>query len=657
MQNILFIGQFTDAAGYANASRSYLRLLDKYLDHSKFNLKIFTIRLERDNYATQEEREIIKKYELTSTEIRTFCQNTKYTTFLCGLPNYYYIDSEQYPIKYVFDNENCIKSINSVFWETDVVPQIWVDVYQRKVFDKIIVACEDNKTVFSSQLGIPTDIVRTPIYDSGISSHRVSDGIFRILSISQWQYRKGFDILVRAYCQEFFNQTDTELLIKSYRAETAAGVDPAVEKQAVVNDIIKYKESCISYLALPTCKISFIPGFIDRLEIKKLYEKSDVFCLPTRGEGFGLTIAQAAASGLPCIVPELGGHVDFLDKQSNFFIQSRYEPAYNMPFSFYSAKDMNLIEPSLGDTRRKMREAYNLWKKGSLSARGESAKVFTTSFLSEQNSFESLTRALELHVEDFEAEAKQDRCYKKNLDSENEEHILICTIFRNREKHIARWNEQISQLLDNNKNIKFSLSIYENDSTDNTKVLLKLFERSMFQFYFETYENLNTLYYGSVKSEERVKNLANARNKCIEQAIQKIDNFTKILFIEPDFKYSTETANKILNAEKKNNLSLDIISGVSYMHGEFYDKWATRKDENEFWGVPINLEDIQPYWATFNGFCLYNAKPFYEGVRFGWINNRIKTFDCDTAVICENFREKGYNRIFLDSSAIFQHEI
>ncbi len=394
MQNILFIGQFTDAAGYANASRSYLRLLDKYLDHSKFNLKIFTIRFERDNYATEEEREIFKKYELTSSEVKTFCQNSKYTTFLCGLPNYYYIDNEQFPLKYIFDNENCIKSVNCVFWETDVVPQMWVDVYKQGIFDKIVVACDDNKKVFSSQLGIQTDVVRTPIYDSGTNSSRVEDGIFRILSISQWQYRKGFDILVRAYCQEFFNQEDTELLIKSYRAETAAGSDPSAEKQAVINDIIKYKESCISYGKLPTSKIVFVSGFIDRLEIKKLYEKSDVFCLPTRGEGFGLTIAQAAASGLPCIVPELGGHIDFLDKESNFFIQSRYEPAYNMPFTFYSAKDMNLIEPSLGDTRKKMREAYNLWKNNKLMDMGKTSKEFTMSFLSEEHNFNLLLGAI-----------------------------------------------------------------------------------------------------------------------------------------------------------------------------------------------------------------------------------------------------------------------
>ena len=41
MKKIIYCGQFTDASGYASAARKYLRLLDKYLDTSKYELKVF----------------------------------------------------------------------------------------------------------------------------------------------------------------------------------------------------------------------------------------------------------------------------------------------------------------------------------------------------------------------------------------------------------------------------------------------------------------------------------------------------------------------------------------------------------------------------------------------------------------------------------------
>jgi glycosyltransferase involved in cell wall biosynthesis len=396
MINILYIGQFTDAAGYANASRSYLRLLDKFLDKNEYNLKIFTVRFEKDNYATEEEREIIKKYELTSSELIHFCENNKYTILLCGLPNYYYLNDKQYPVKQAFDSMNRIKAINCVFWETNKVPVVWEKAYKEAKFDKIIVACNDNRETFENQLGITTNVVRTPVYDISVAEKKSNKEKFSILSMSQWQYRKGFDILVRAFCQEFFNNPEAELVIKSYRAETTAGFDVNAERQAVIQEILSYKRSVTSYGRESSAKIFLKPGFISREEIKKLYEESDVFCLPTRGEGFGLTIAQAALSGMPCIVPELGGHVDFLDKENTFFIESRYEPAINMPYGFYCGVEMNLVEPSLLDTRRQMRKAYNLWKDGKLAEIGKRAQKHTENILSESKIFSSLMQELAL---------------------------------------------------------------------------------------------------------------------------------------------------------------------------------------------------------------------------------------------------------------------
>lgn len=394
MKNILFIGHFKDASGYANAARGYLRILDKYLDKNKYNLNIFALNFEKSDYSEGLDKELINKYNLSPDKLLTYINNKNYTLIMCTLPNFCTIDNSELPLKKVLENKNCLKSINLVFWETSKVPNIWQEIYNKKIYDELIVCCEWNRQVFSEDTKLKTHLIYPHVYDYYESDKYTKNDKFTIFSMSQWQHRKGFDILLRAYYQEFFNQEDVELYIKTYRAETSRGSEETFEKNIIINQIKEYKESCRSYGQLPACKVNLQTGFCTKEEIKKLYQKSDIFCLPTRGEGFGLTIAQSVLSGIPCIVPDLGGHIDFLDKENNYFIKSSYEPPYNMPFHAYSCTDMKYVESSLSSTREQLRIAYNDWKSDKLKEKSLKAKTYTKHFLDEEKIFNSLENLL-----------------------------------------------------------------------------------------------------------------------------------------------------------------------------------------------------------------------------------------------------------------------
>jgi hypothetical protein len=237
--------------------------------------------------------------------------------------------------------------------------------------------------------------------------------------------------------------------------------------------------------------------------------------------------------------------------------------------------------------------------------------------------------------------------------------ILICSIFRNREKFIKRWHYQIKSFIDVLSNeYTFDISIYENDSVDNTVQNLKILNYNFFNKAVLKTENKNTNFYGSVKNEDRVKNLALARNECLNSNVLNLSDYEKIIFIEPDFNYKTEDAIKIISADKIHNKKIDIVSGLSLYYGMFYDSWATRKTDLDKEGhIAYNSDGtLEDYWSTFNGFCVYNAEPFAKGIRFDWFNKRLNIYDCDTTVVCELFRENGYNNIFVDTSAVFHHE-
>lgn len=233
------------------------------------------------------------------------------------------------------------------------------------------------------------------------------------------------------------------------------------------------------------------------------------------------------------------------------------------------------------------------------------------------------------------------------------QNVLVCTICRNLESNFEKYYDQLrNAVTEFNKDYNFFFSIYENDSTDKTKTIVKNADWSFFKDYSVETETLNVKrYHGN--EFERVKILATARNKCLE-AKNMLENMDWIIFIESDIEYTPEMFKNIL---KHDDRDIDIFSGIAVSKDTsiIYDLWATRYSQYERPDVEAtiyNLEalGVKELWATFSCLCLYKAEPFKKGVRFHWMNERFGIHDCDTTVICENFRKAGYTKIFADYS-------
>lgn len=109
-------------------------------------------------------------------------------------------------------------------------------------------------------------------------------------------YRKGTDLLIKAY--EQLVDSNSKLLIHS---QVKLG-DSFPELVPVIDKLIAQKRLKIIEQTVPA------PG---------LYYLGDVYVYPTRLEGIGLTIAEAAASGMPIIVPDNGPMSEFVDGAVN----------------------------------------------------------------------------------------------------------------------------------------------------------------------------------------------------------------------------------------------------------------------------------------------------------------------------------------------------
>lgn len=229
--------------------------------------------------------------------------------------------------------------------------------------------------------------------------------------------------------------------------------------------------------------------------------------------------------------------------------------------------------------------------------------------------------------------------------------VLICSIIRNREPFLFGWKDQILCLKDENPGINFDLSVFENDSTDGTQEYLAKIEPELGSELNKVWIHCSKKdwpYFGSVREQDRVKYLAEARNQCLEQVDLKV--YDKVVFIEPDVDYDPEKISQLFWVDD------DIASPYSVhplnvqSHRWIYDSWATRLsvEDDIFKGprifeMPSRLDVV----STFNCFCVYYAKPFIEGARFSGINPLTMEWDCDTTNICYEFASRGYNKIGL----------
>jgi len=245
--------------------------------------------------------------------------------------------------------------------------------------------------------------------------------------------------------------------------------------------------------------------------------------------------------------------------------------------------------------------------------------------------------------------------------------VLITTIMRDNEKFIPYYHSQIKKLVEA-YDYTFYVSIYENDSKDSSAEMLRSLDWSFLKdrIIIQT-ESIDTKKFGSEMSRERVDNLGVARMKSIYANDKKfLDQCDYVLAIESDFSYNIRDVGNLIEFKKNNGLrNVDIVSGVSInkmSDRTTRDTWATRTSADtpphfrhgrlhENW----QITKYGKYYTTFNGLCLYKAEPIKKGAAFAGFNKRLNTFDCDTAVICEDFHMMGYSDIYIDHTIRVMH--
>jgi glycosyltransferase involved in cell wall biosynthesis len=162
--------------------------------------------------------------------------------------------------------------------------------YSRRVL--LAAARSKHKTIAVSGLGY--DLGLFPYADRFVECERQGwswgeSNKLRVLWVGAPTERKGYDLTLAAW-EPLINHPWCELYMKT----TLPDDDPR-ERRCFTRWNITYDERTMS-----------------RADLWGLYASAHVFLFPSRGEGFGLTALEAAATGLPVITVAGSGQQDFL---------------------------------------------------------------------------------------------------------------------------------------------------------------------------------------------------------------------------------------------------------------------------------------------------------------------------------------------------------
>ena len=135
----------------------------------------------------------------------------------------------------------------------------------------------------------------------------------KFLFVGKYEQRKSLDELFDAWAQAFGNNSSVELVIKTnYFTHEADRLESMKQRVAQLN----------------LSNLTVIWGEYSKLQMTELYRSADVFVFPTKAEGWGLPIIEAAAMGIPIVTTYYSAPCDFLEpiKSSCVFVDYDLAP-------------------------------------------------------------------------------------------------------------------------------------------------------------------------------------------------------------------------------------------------------------------------------------------------------------------------------------------
>ncbi|GAB5353892.1 hypothetical protein AAMO2058_000073100 [Amorphochlora amoebiformis] len=159
-------------------------------------------------------------------------------------------------------------------------------------------------------------------------SRNVSE--FRFLSVFKWEDRKGWDILLKGYMNEFDASDPVILYILTNAYHTSDDFDDKIRnylytlpslagrfnRTSTHKEASKSPKSTQSFRPLP--KLELLQVGVPLVNMPCMYREMDALVLPSRGEGWGRPHVEAMSMGLPIIATNWSGPTEFMTEENSY---------------------------------------------------------------------------------------------------------------------------------------------------------------------------------------------------------------------------------------------------------------------------------------------------------------------------------------------------
>ncbi len=213
-------------------------------------------------------------------------------------------------------------------YESTTIPDGWIKRIQGA--DLIVVPCKQNKDLFSRYTKRPVEVCWEGVeVDKFVYKERFfpTSRPFIYLWFGATNERKGYKHTIVAwhiFREKYPELIDkTQLIMKTTQMSEGERIigykkGKSIKKKMPVERVFKADNAIVDTRKLPVLRDDKLPGLVD------LYHDVHAFVLPSMGEGFGLTLAEAMATGLPCIYTPWSGPRDFIDSNRGYPVKWKF---------------------------------------------------------------------------------------------------------------------------------------------------------------------------------------------------------------------------------------------------------------------------------------------------------------------------------------------
>lgn len=298
MRPLLFQGPVYGASGYATAARQFLLAL-QHLQVTEIGLLPL---IWNSGFDAGESREVLLQLQHLERQASILPRAEA-----CLL--HWSVASE------FLGRQGCAQAVGHAIFETNSLLREFVSGCNR--MDGLIVPTRFNLQNFQ-QAGVQVPMGLVP---EGVDCDRFSpEGPvlsqlpqrFTFLFMAQLSYRKGFDLVLKAFLELFAHHEDVQLLVRCYLRDSSPRDLEQVRQfvRAFREQEFKGLQAGNIYLLTPVAE-AYMPA---------LYRSAHVLLAPHRGEGWGLPIGEALASELPVIATAWGGIHEYLQADHAFWL-------------------------------------------------------------------------------------------------------------------------------------------------------------------------------------------------------------------------------------------------------------------------------------------------------------------------------------------------